>query len=517
MASSVPRLSAFLALLLLLLLLSGTNCGGRAEGEEAVLTLDTGNFSEAVAAHRFIVVEFYAPWCGHCKHLAPEYEKAASILSKHDPPIVLAKVDASDKKNSDLSSKYEVQGFPTIKILRNQGDDVQEYHGPRDADGIVEYLKKQAGPASVEIRSAEDAARSIGDSGVAIVGVFPALGGSEYENFMAVAEKMRAGYDFLHTLDAGILPRGDKTVKGPVVRLFKPFDELFVDSQDFDKDALEKFIQVSGFPTVVTFDTAPTNQKYLLKYFENTGAKAMLFLSFSDDRIEAFKNQFYEAAKQYAAQNISFLIGDVTDAQGAFQYFGLKESDVPILFIQASDAKFIKPTVEPDQILPWLKDYTDGTMVPYVKSDPIPEVNDQPVKVVVANNLHDMVFNSGKNVLLEFYAPWCGHCQKLAPILDEVAVSLQNDEDVIIAKMDATTNDIPSDFTVEGYPAMYFYSSGGNLLSYDGGRTAEAIIDFINMNKGSKPGEAPVEDDAPLTEAGGEEETTAPESLKDEL
>lgn len=281
-----------------------------------------------------------------------QYEKAASILSKHDPPIVLAKVDANDKKNKDLSSKYEVQGFPTIKILRNQGDDVQEYNGPRDADGIVEYLKKQVGPASVEITTVEDATYLIGDKGVVIVstasvsqcytlserklkymsalkfllqvGVFPAFAGSQYENFLAVAEKMRNDYDFLHTMDASILPRGDKTV-GPVVRLFKPFDELFVDSQvyfvatrlirflllldytipcndqglcirfsfivkevvfwlllthyppfylqDFDKDTLQKFIEVSGFPTVVTFDSNPTNHKYLLKYFDNDGIK----------------------------------------------------------------------------------------------------------------------------------------------------------------------------------------------------------------------------------------------------
>jgi protein disulfide-isomerase A1 len=112
----------------------------------------------------------------------------------------------------------------------------------------------------------------------------------------------------------------------------------------------------------------------------------MLFLSFTDDRIESFKSQFYEAAKQYGANNISFLIGDITVAQGAFQvsfrnlllcpvtsynlltrtpflvqtlqYFGLKESGVPLIFIKAPDAKFIKPTVEPDQILPWLKNYT---------------------------------------------------------------------------------------------------------------------------------------------------------------
>lgn len=46
-----------------------------------------------------------------------------------------------------------------------------------------------------------------------------------------MAERLRADYDFGHTLDAKLLPRGDSSVSGPVVRLFKPFDELFVDFQ----------------------------------------------------------------------------------------------------------------------------------------------------------------------------------------------------------------------------------------------------------------------------------------------
>ncbi|BAS79203.1 Os02g0554900, partial [Oryza sativa Japonica Group] len=492
MASS----TAFAAAFALLLLASSA----AAEGE-AVLTLDAGNFTEVVGAHDFIVVEFYAPWCGHCNQLAPEYEAAAAALRSHDPPVVLAKVDASADLNRGLAGEHGVQGYPTIRILRDRGARSHNYAGPRDAAGIVAYLKRQAGPASVEIAASASppAADSIANDGVVVVGVFPELSGSEFESFMAVAEKMRADYDFRHTTDAGVLPRGDRTVRGPLVRLFKPFDELFVDSQDFDRDALEKFIESSGFPTVVTFDTSPANQKYLLKYFDNAGTKAMLFLSFSDDRAEEFRTQFHEAANQYSANNISFLIGDVTASQGAFQYFGLKESEVPLVFILASKSKYIKPTVEPDQILPYLKEFTEGTLAPHVKSEPIPEVNDQPVKTVVADNLREVVFNSGKNVLLEFYAPWCGHCQKLAPILEEVAVSLKDDEDVVIAKMDGTANDVPSDFAVEGYPSMYFYSSGGNLLPYDG-RTAEEIIDFITKNKGSRPGEA-----------------TTTESVKDEL
>ena len=63
------------------------------------------------------------------------------------------------------------------------------------------------------------------------VGVFPKFSGEEFENFLAVAEKLRSDYEFGHTLDAKYLPRGEASVSGPLVRLFKPFDELFVDSK----------------------------------------------------------------------------------------------------------------------------------------------------------------------------------------------------------------------------------------------------------------------------------------------
>jgi len=515
----------FATLVVILLLSSGAIAAEReatAVLEETVLTLDTSNFSEVVAKHEFIVVEFYAPWCGHCKELAPEYEKAASVLRKRDQPVVLAKVDSFDESNKDLKDKYKVNAYPAIKIIRNGGSDVSDYGGPRDADGIVEYLKKQVGPASLELRSAGDADHSIDDTRVVLVGVFPEFAGMEYENFMAVAGKMRTDYDFFHTSDASVLPRGNQAVKGPLLRLFKPFDELFVDSQDFDKDAIKKFIEVSGFPTVLIFDADPTNHKFLERYYTTPSAKAMLFLHFSDDRVESFKSQMHEAARQLSGNNISFLIGDVSAADRAFQYFGLKESDLPLLLVIASTGKYLNPTVEPDQLIPWMKQYIYGNLTPYVKSEPIPGVNDQPVKVVVADNIDDIVFNSGKNVLLEFYAPWCGHCRKLAPILEEVAVSFQDDEHIVIAKMDGTANDIPSDFEVEGYPSLYFIPSNGeDVLPYEGERTAEEMINFINKNREPKAGASAAVEEVTQTDAVEEEVTTSSSSssasTKDEL
>lgn len=61
--------------------------------------------------------------------------------------------------------------------------------------------------------------------------MFPEFSGEKFETFIALAEKLRTEYEFRHTSDAKLLPRGDSAISGPIVRLFKPFDELVVDFQ----------------------------------------------------------------------------------------------------------------------------------------------------------------------------------------------------------------------------------------------------------------------------------------------
>lgn len=68
----------------------------------------------------------------------------------------------------------------------------------------------------------------------------------------------------------------------------------------------------------------------------------------------------------------------------------------------------------------FVQDLLADKLEPYLKSEPVPEPNNEPVTVAVAKNFDEVVVNNGKDTLIEFYAPWCGHCKKLAPTFDDL-------------------------------------------------------------------------------------------------
>lgn len=124
-----------------------------------------------------------------------------------------------------------------------------------------------------------------------------------------------------------------------------------------------------------------------------------------------------------------------------------------------------------------------GSVEPSVKSEPIPEKQEGPVTVVVAKNYQDVVIDNEKDVLLEFYAPWCGHCKALSPKYDELAGMFKPFADKItIAKVDATANDVPDE--IGGFPTIKLFKAGSKdePIDYSGSRTVEDLANFIRDN-----------------------------------
>uniref|UniRef100_A0A2L2Y0U2 protein disulfide-isomerase n=2 Tax=Parasteatoda tepidariorum TaxID=114398 RepID=A0A2L2Y0U2_PARTP len=109
------------------------------ENNNEVVELNPSSFnSRVVDSDDIWIVEFYAPWCGHCQALVSEYSKMAAAVKG------IVKVGAVNAdQHQTLGQKYEIRGFPTIKIFGSNKNKPKEYSGPRTAQGMVDELFKE--------------------------------------------------------------------------------------------------------------------------------------------------------------------------------------------------------------------------------------------------------------------------------------------------------------------------------------------------------------------------------------
>lgn len=137
----------------------------------------------------------------------------------------------------------------------------------------------------------------------------------------------------------------------------------------------------------------------------------------------------------------------------------------------------------------------------------------------MAKNYQDVVIDNDKDVLLEFYAPWCGHCKALAPKYDQLAEMYKPYADkVVIAKVDATANDVPDE--IQGFPTIKLFKSGSKdkPVDYSGSRSIEDLADFIRDNGSHKvDASASGDKDAVETDEMPHQAAAATEGVKDKV
>ncbi|CAN9498488.1 unnamed protein product [Ophioblennius macclurei] len=133
-----------------------------AETDSAVFHLTDESFDGFLEEHPAALVMFYAPWCGHCKKMKPEYDQAAEILNKgSDSPGVLAAVDTTVHKA--VGERFKISGFPTVKYFQ-KGEEKFTLPQLRNKDKIIEFMHNPQAPPPPE-QSWEDKPSSVSHLG----------------------------------------------------------------------------------------------------------------------------------------------------------------------------------------------------------------------------------------------------------------------------------------------------------------------------------------------------------------
>ena len=438
-----------------------------------------GNFNELIGSSDPVLVEFFAPWCGHCKKLAPEFETAANSLKTQN--IKLAAVDCTLEK--EICEKHAIKGYPTLAVFR-AGAEVTKYQGPREAAAIVKFMKKQAAPAVISLNTADDLKQFRESDDVVIVGFFKDVKSEAATTFSKLAEQMRTEHSFASMSDIPSNYKDDQVV------LFKKFDEgEVVFGEKVSVEELAKFVARESIP--LTAEIGPENYS---KYVES--AIPMAYFLYADEKQkEQYTSALQTAAKAVKGKVNTVFINGALYGQHAEVLNLAQEWPAFAIHDMSSDLKYPLAKTEKisaESLIKHVKAFAEGNLKPYFKSEAIPKEDlSQPIRTIVHDNFDQVAMDKTKDVLVEIYAPWCGACKRVAPEYEQLAkdVAAKASDKFVIAKYDGTANDIPTslNFRLEHFPTFKLIKSGSNeVISFDGELSYNSLAEFLQEKAGHK-------------------------------
>lgn len=253
-----------------------------------------------------------------------------------------------------------------------------------------------------------------------------------------------------------------------------------------EKTPLEEFVTSESFPLFGEINTE--NYRF---YAESP--KELVWVCATYEQYNEIKEHVRLAAQELRKKTHFVLLNIPEYAEHAKASLGLTE--FPGLAFQSNEGRYLlknpkESLLNHNAIINFFKDVEAGKIEKSLKSEPIPEDDkNAPVKIVVGNSFVDVVLKSGKDVLIEIYAPWCGHCKKLEPVYEDLGRKLKKYDSIIVAKMDGTLNETPiKDFEWSGFPTIFFVKAGSKIpLPYEGERSLKGFVDFLNKHATNTP------------------------------
>lgn len=322
---------------------------GEGDGDGNVVTLTSKNFDSLTAEGQWLV-KFYAPWCGHCKHIAPIYEEAATALLGK---MSFGEVDAT--ANGVLKTRFGITGYPTIKFMRD--GTVQEYNYPRTVEGFVGFAERMNGPAVHRLGTLSRVQAFTRDPEHPVTFIFakPEDGASsraEYEVFSQVARSLQSSQFFAETR-AVEFTKSFPPHEAPFVVKVEDGEEPVILTDLRDAADVKQWVLDNKFQVVTEITS--------MNFRDLSDSQRLLAIGVIDPSNNSANKPFLQAVRRLARPNESPLTDHVRSSfvfctldgvrwDKFVEQFNIKQEELPRLFVLDAQNKKFFEDVEVDEL-----------------------------------------------------------------------------------------------------------------------------------------------------------------------
>jgi len=302
------------------------------------------NFDQLTKAHELVIINFYADWCRFSQILTPIFQEAFNkVLQEFEPKRVLfARVDCETE--TDLSTKFHVSKYPTLKLVMNGKPMKKEYRGQRSVEALVNHVKTTLKDPVESLVTYSEYTTKVVEKKAAIVGYFNALPGAipEYNIFRKVAIDLRDDCHFYWVT-------GEPTVVhlqgGKQFHVaFKPPRTKVGESDLEYPGSLSSYDELSSWATdkciplvrEITFENA--------EELTEEGLPFLILFHHPDDKnsLDMYNNVIHKELYTESS-SINFLTADGVKFAHPLHHLGKSQSDLPLIAIDSFRHMYLFP------------------------------------------------------------------------------------------------------------------------------------------------------------------------------
>lgn len=456
---------------------------------------DHNVLSSVTTKNEWVLVFFFSDGCTKCDHIFKYLPEVATELRHNDPPIVVA--GANIDTDNMLSVVSGVEQTPDWRVFHN-GDIVHRPFGAKlSLPGIVSYMRRFVSGAVTPVSTVEEASVYTSKEGRTAEAVVMNCfledhAGSKSFEYAAEMYKDFAWIKFITATQQLLREHYGCTsvvVFNHDTHNTSTWHPASTDEARMSGDLLV-FIAKFGRPLIGIANLST------VAFFRASSQPVFQLFYNTDETLNGREIDFVRKKLRPVAEahpHLTFTIVDHSLRKESEQYHFPDDKSIgrAPFGITFQVSKWRPATFQEgfsvDAVTNFVDQWHEGKLEPYRKSGPVPKDNFSPgsgsvIEVVALTFTEHVTKSTEADVLLVVYAPWCGHCKEIMPILDEVAKLYKGDKGMIVAKIDATANELPHAFTATSYPTIFFVHRHAKHSPemYGGERTLAAFRRFID-------------------------------------